>query len=411
MQPITAQEYIVRRQRLATVMDAGSVLILAGNGEIERTRDVAYTFRQSNNFWYLTGIDIPDALLVMHKTLSGDIQESLYVKELHPFMAVWEGRSNQLGDLSLQSGLANIKEYKQLDEVIIDLAPVVYIDMPDEHNIQPAAWQLWDAIKQKAPDTELSAINDMIADLRAVKSPQEIKLITAAIKEVDEALQAIRPMLKPGVTELQIAAELVRYSACRGINQAWPPIVSFGKNSCIIHHTPDSTKLSSGDLVLFDLGVEVQNYTSDVSRTVLIGEGSARQRQVIEAVKNVQSQAIKLIKPGVKFDEYEQQCGQIMAAALVDLGLFESIESANQPQGELQWPAYRQYFSHMTSHFLGLDGHDVGARDTEFVPGMVLTCEPGIYIAEESIGVRIEDDILITAEGSQNLSADVVLDI
>jgi Xaa-Pro aminopeptidase len=398
------------RKRLAESMPEDSVLLLAGNGELERTRDVAYPFRQSNNFLYLSGISQPDAYLIVRKAQSGAITEQLCIKQLHPFMAAWEGRSNHITELQEISGIQDVREYKKTEELLTDLPQIVYIDMPDEKNAQIAAWQLWQQIQEVNPDLELASINPELDTLRVVKTDEEVDQIRAAIAETDRILRHVHPLLVPGVTERSIAAEFVRAAGEHGIEQAWPPIVSFGKNSVVIHHTPDETKLADGDLVLFDVGVEINGYTSDVSRMVQIGKMSERQLSILRAVQDVQSEAINLMKPGIKFDEFERQSAEIMVHKLIELGLFASVDEAMELEGELQWPAYRRYFNHMTSHYLGLDGHDVGPRDAEFVPGMVLTCEPGIYIAEEGIGVRIEDDILITKDGNQNLSAGVVLD-
>lgn len=395
-------------------MTPNSMLVLAGNAELERTHDVAYPFRQSSNFLYLTGVDLPDALLVITKRQDGTINEQLYIPQLHPFMGVWEGRSNHIEELKLQSAIDDVQEYEELNDVLQNLVAskpqITFLDMPNSRAAQIAAWQVWQQIKELDPDLELAGINAEIEKLRVVKGSEELESIKEAIRQTELALQHVRPLLAPGVTEQYIAAEFIRFSSERGYQQAFPPIVSFGKSCCTIHHTPDETKLSDSDLVLFDVGVEVDGYAADISRMVTIGKVSDRHNQVLQAVKDVQAAAIALMKPGIMFDEFERQAAQIMAHKLVELGLFESIDQANQPEGELEWPAYRRYFNHMTSHFLGLDAHDVGPRDAKFVPGMVLTCEPGIYIAEEGTGARIEDDILITKDGNINLTADVVLD-
>jgi len=414
MKQLSASWYLKTRTALAQSLSPDSILILAGNGELERTRDVSYPFRQSNNFLYLTGISQPDAVLVIRKSQDGSVSEQLYIKKLHPFMAAWEGRSNQLEELKNISILNDIIEYTKLDELIGNLLTkspqIVYLDMPDEVTAQIAAWQLWQQIKDLKPDLELAAINQAIGALRVVKSPEEVYLVTLAIAETEKTLHHVRPLLVTGVTELEIAAEFVRYSAVSGYEQAWPPIVSFGRNSCVIHHTPNRTKLKTGDLVLFDVGLEVGGYSSDISRMVQIGKMSDRQEQVLQAVRDVQSDAIELMKPGIRFDEFERQAAEIMVRKLIELELFKDEAEANKLEGDLQWPAYRRYFNHMTSHYLGLDAHDVGARDAVFESGMVLTCEPGIYIEKERIGVRIEDDILITVDGNKNLSEGVVLD-
>jgi Xaa-Pro aminopeptidase len=404
MKTLPVSHYIEARKELARSLPENSILILAGNTEIERTKDVPYPFRQSNNFLYLAGVNQPDVYLVITPD-----SEQLFIKQLHPFMAVWEGRSNKIDALKKISGIQNIVEYKETVELLKDVLKktrtLIYLDTPDSVEAQPAAWYLWRQIQDNYPGVEIASINKQVDDLRAIKSAEEVILIQEAVNETHIALDHIVPLLEPGVTEREIAAEFVRFASVKGLEQAWPPIVSFGKNSCVIHHTPDQTTLKAGDLVLFDVGLEVGGYASDISRTLQIGEGSERQNQVRQAVLDVQTESIKLMKPGIRFDEFERQSAQIMAAKLVDLGLFKSIEEANAVDGDLGWPAYRTYFSHYTSHYLGLDAHDVGDREAEFVPGMVLTCEPGIYIAEEGIGVRIEDDILITVEGNEILSA------
>lgn len=409
-----ADIYVHHRNRLAEAMAPGSTLILAGNTDLERTSDVAYPLRQSSNFLYLTGVSQPDALLVLHKDQAEVVTEELYITELHPFMAAWEGRSNQIDKLQKMSGIQTIKEFKKLPDLLSELltgnAPIVYLDMPNNRKAQIAAWWVWEEIKRLDPDRELMAINPALNALRVVKDEAELACIQKAIHLTDMALQYVRPLLVPGVSERAIAAEFVRFASEKGVEQSWPPVVSFGKNSCVIHHTPDDTKLREGDLVLFDVGVEVEGYSSDISLMVRIGSMTDRQQQVLEAVQSVQTASMALMKPGIRFDEFEEQSAQIMAHKLVELGLFDSVEAANVLEGEQQWPAYRRYFNHYTSHYLGLDAHDVGDRDVELVPGMVLTCEPGIYIAEEGIGVRIEDDILITLDGNRNLSAGVDLD-
>lgn len=402
--------YQQRRNQLAKNMAPNSLLILAGNGELERTADTTYPFRQSNNFLYLTGISQPDAILVIQKSQDEIISHQLYIPQLHPFMAIWEGRTNQLQELSDRSGIDTVEEYTQREELLSTLLTyeprVIYLDMPDNTNAQIAAWQLWSIVKDLAPDLDLAAINVEISSMRVIKSDEEIMHTRKAIHITHQAIAHTRQMLHPGITERAVAAEFIRFCSEKGYEQAFPPIISFSRNTCIIHHQPDDTKLHEGDLVLFDVGVEVAGYAADISRTFSTGVLSERQQQVLDAVTSVQEDAIKLMKPGIAFDEFERQAAQIMAKKLVEIGLFDSLEQANELEGDMQWPAYRRYFNHMTSHFLGLDAHDVGSREAVFEPGMVLTCEPGIYIAEEGIGVRIEDDVLITAQGNRVLSAE-----
>ena len=242
--------------------------------------------------------------------------------------------------------------------------------------------------------------------LRAVKSQLEVDLITNACSITDKTFRRLLGFIKPGVWEFEIEAEIYHeFLRNRSRGPAFETIVASGADSCTLHYVKNDKQCRNGELVLIDFGAEYANYAADVTRTIPVGgRFSKRQKQVYNAVLKVQKAAIELLTPGKTFDEYSKEVGQIMEAELIRLGLLNSDEVKKQSPDQ---PLYKKYFPHGTSHHLGLDVHDYGDKYRKFEPGMVLTCEPGIYIRDEAIGIRIENDILITEDGPVDLTENI----
>ena len=234
--------------------------------------------------------------------------------------------------------------------------------------------------------------------LRSVKSEAEIELLKQAIAITRKAFDRVLQFTKPGVTEYEVEAEIIhQFIRNRATGVAYGSIIASGKNACVLHYTANNQVCNDGDLLLMDFGSEYGNYAADLTRTIPVsGRFSARQADVYNAVLRVMNTAKELLKPGVLIDEYHKQVGKIMETELLGLNL---ITQNDIDQQNPDWPAYKKYFMHGTSHFLGLDVHDVGLGYKPIQAGMVFTCEPGIYIPEEGIGIRIENDIVVTAEG------------
>ncbi len=234
-----------------------------------------------------------------------------------------------------------------------------------------------------------------MAELRQIKSETEINLIKEAIRLTDVAFRRVLQFTNPGVMEYEIEAEITHeFIRNRSAGHAYTPIIASGKNACVLHYIDNNQRCNDGDLLLLDFGADYANYAADLTRTIPVnGQFTPRQKEVYDAVLRVQRQAIQMLRPGTIINDYHTEVGKLMEAELIGLGLLNSDEVKNQDPDK---PLYKKYFMHGTSHHLGLDVHDLGARYTEIQPGMVLTCEPGIYIPEESIGIRIENDILVT---------------
>ena len=260
--------------------------------------------------------------------------------------------------------------------------------------------------RQSFPLHKYERLAPVMHDLRAVKSQIEVDLIKNACRITDSTFRRLLGFIKPGVWEFEIEAEIYHeFMRNRSRGPAFGTIVASGADSCTLHYVKNDKQCSKGDLVLIDFGAEYANYAADVTRTVPIGGSfSNRQKQVYNAVLAVHKAAIALLTPGKTFDEYNKEVGRIMEAELIGLGLLTSAEVKHQSEAE---PLYKKYYPHGTSHYLGLDVHDYGDRYRKFEPGMVLTCEPGIYIRNEAIGIRIENDILITQDGPVDLTENI----
>ena len=242
--------------------------------------------------------------------------------------------------------------------------------------------------------------------LRAVKVPLEVELINEACSITDKTFRRLLGFIKPGVWEFEIEAEIYHeFLRNRSRGPAFETIVASGVDSCTLHYVKNDKQCRDGDLVLMDFGAEYANYAADVTRTVPVnGRFSKRQREVYNAVLNVQKAAISLLKPGKTLDEYTKEVGKIMETELIRLGLLDTGEVKKQSEDK---PLYKKYFPHGTSHHLGLDVHDYGDKYRKFEPGMLFTCEPGIYINNEAIGIRIENDVLITEDEPLDLTGSI----
>lgn len=397
----TSEFFAGNRKRLRELFTGTAPIVLAANGQVQRQADAAYPFYQDPSFWYFTGCDEPDIILVMDKD-----KEYLIVPTRDAIRVAFEGAVDDAG-LKRLSGIDQILDEQEgwrrlgarlarAKHVATLAAAPAYIDHFSMYS-NPARRHLIHKMKQQNDKLELLDISEHVTRLRMIKQPVEVETIQAAIDVTGQGLKQIFRTLKRGsyAYEFEADADLTRAFRKAGARgHAFDPIIASGKNACTLHNVHNGGTLSTDELLLCDVGAEVDHYASDITRTVAIGTPSRRQQAVFDAVKEVHSYASGLLKPGVIMKDYEKQVEAFMGECLRELGLIKSIE----PQ------AVRAFYPHATSHFMGLTAHDAGLYDQPLEPGMVLTVEPGIYIPDEAIGVRIEDDVLITAEGNKVLS-------
>jgi Xaa-Pro aminopeptidase len=401
MKPQSFPPQFFKRNRQALLERSGQdVIVIAAAGLMQRSADTTFPFHQDRNFWYLTGLNEPDVILVLSKKSS-----FLVVPRRSASRIAFDGAGNADNALA-DAGIEHVYNERQGWEYIHQLtsrvktigilgAPSSYM-APYGFYTNPARQRLVLRLKRRFPGHTLVEVQDDLHSLRAIKQPEEIQALTKAIRITTDALQLVRKDLEAYSTEYEIEAFLSGYfRANGGSGHAFEPILASGQHATTLHYIDNNGVLEKGKLVVCDVGAQADEYCADVTRTFGFGKPTRRQKDVHAAVLTVQNAALALLKPGTEFHEYEKAVGKLMRQELVKLGLITSAEDR-----ESAW----RYYPHATSHFLGLDVHDVGNYRLPIAEGMVLTCEPGIYIAEEGIGVRIEDDVLITAHGYQLLS-------
>lgn len=400
-QSFTSEFFAGNRARLRDLFTGKAPIILAAAGLLQRGADSTFPFQQDATFWYFTGIEEPDILLVMDKD-----KEYLIVPDRQGSRATFDGTIDENG-LKRISGIdtvVNEKDgWKQLGSRLQRAKHAATVPAPPKYVEQygmytnPARAQLIRKLKAENDHLELLDISQHITRLRMIKQPIEIEAIQTAITiTLDSLKSALKPAKRATYAfEYEIEAELTRsFRKKGGTGHAFEPIVASGARACVLHNVANNGELAADELVVCDVGAEYSHYAADITRTVALGSPSRRQQQVFDAVIEVQKYAKDLLKPGVLLKSYEKQVEQFMGEKLRELGLIKSIDQ----------DAVRTYFPHATSHFLGLNVHDIGEYDRPLEPGVVLTVEPGIYIPEEAIGVRVEDDALITKNGIQVLS-------
>jgi Xaa-Pro aminopeptidase len=399
----TADYFIGNRERLRQLFTGTAPIVLTANGLMQKGADEAYAFHQDRSFWYLTGIDDPNVILVMDKG-----KEYLVVPELETVREMFDGAVNAQ-ELTRKSGIQEVLSEKEgwrllgsrirkVKHVATLAAAPKYIDFWGMYT-NPARTELIRKLKKLNGDIEMLDLRSHLSRMRMVKQPAELDAIQHAIDiTIDTLKEVTRPArMAKYAYEYELEAEITRGFRRRGATgHGFTPIVAGGERACTIHHIDNNGAFSANDLIILDVGVEYEHYNSDIARTVMIGKHqSRRQEAVFTAVLEAQDYAFSLLKPGVLSKDYEKQMEDFVGEKLRELGLIKTIERET----------VRKFFPHMTSHFLGLDAHDAGDYERPFEPGVVLAVEPGIYIPEEGIGVRIEDDVLITEDGMKVLTS------
>lgn len=395
--------FISNRARLRRLFMGTAPIILTANGLLQRNSDITFPFRQDSSFWYLTGIEEPGVVLVMDKTKDylilpsrpkhSDLFDGPIDTELLTTVSGIETvLDNQTGWRQLGARLKRSKHAAVL------AAPPAYIEEYGFYT-NPARAQLNSLIKDVNSDISFLDIRNQLVKLRSIKQPLEIEAISQAINITINTFKKIKKNLGKYDYERDIETEIIVDFKKQRSQPAFPSIIASGKNACTIHYEGYDSKLNDKELLLIDIAAEVSHYSSDIARTLgRIDKLSKRQKQVFNAVAEVQNFAFSLLKPGIIPKEYESQVEHHMGEKLRELGLIKTIDR----------DSVRKYFPTLTSHFLGLDTHDIGDYSLPLEENMIITVEPGIYIPEEAIGVRIEDDVLITKTGIKNLSADLL---
>jgi len=404
---INNQLFIENRRKFVAQMKPNSIAIFRSNYEFVKNGDATLDFKQNSDFFWLTGVDQEDSFLVLFpNSPEKAYQECLFLKQTSPTIAIWEGHKYTQKEATETSGVQSIFWNSAFDSSIrskINYAENIYLTLNEN-----------DRYAFKSPSSDLDFAKKIMEDfplhhfhraapilqrLRSIKSEIELELVKHAISISKKGFERLLKFVKPGVMEYEVEAELIHeYIRNAATGHSFHPIVASGESACVLHYVDNNKPCKDGDLLLVDCGVDYANYASDMTRVIPVnGKFTQRQKDVYNAVLRVMRAATKLLVPGTQLMEYHQKVGkELMEKELVDLGLL-SMEDIKKE--DPNWPAYKKYFMHGTSHFLGIDVHDVGMRYEPMQAGNLFTCEPGIYIQEEGIGVRLENNILITNNG------------
>lgn len=428
MKTISQNEFKERRKRLMEHMEPGSVAIIPSATEVIRNNDVHYPFRQNSDFQYLTGFDEPDSLAVL---MPGREQGEyvLFVRDKNKEREIWDGYRAGPDGAVADYHADDAFPIDDMDDIIPGLMEGktrVYahmgVDSGFDHQLMAWLNQIRSKVRQGAvPPEDFSDIAHILHDMRLIKSKQEIAIMADAAKISAEAHMRAMKVCKPGMMEYQLQAEIEHHCMMNGSPRpAYTAIVGGGKNGCVLHYIENNKKLKDGDLVLIDAGCELQFYASDITRTFPInGKYSTEQRAIYDLVLKSQYAAIDAIKPGAHWNTAHEVVTRILTQGLVELGLLKGdVDKLIADE------TYKEFFMHKTGHWLGMDVHDVGdykvgGQWRVLEPGMVLTIEPGIYVSPDNkdvdekwrgIGIRIEDDVVVTKDGCDVLTEGVIKD-
>lgn len=411
---IDSRLFIENRKRFTAQLKEGALAIFNSNDIYPTNGDGTIPFIQNSDILWLSGVDQEESVLVLFPDAVNEAhREMLFVKETSELIAIWEGDKLTKSQATDISGIKSVYWLDQLEFMLKNLmqdAKCVYLNTNEhtrrstEVETRDARFRTW--IQGEYPLHQYERSSPILHEIRATKHEVEIALMQQACNITEKGFRKILPFIKPGVWEYEIEGELIgEFVKNRSRGFAYTPIIASGGNACVLHYIENNKQCQDGDLILMDFGAEYANYASDLTRTVPVnGRFTDRQKDVYNAVLRVMKQATSMLRPGTILEEYNKEVGKIMEGELVQLGLITPEDIANQNPAT---PAYKKYFMHGTSHFIGIEVHDVGYFNRPIDKGMCFTVEPGIYIREEGIGIRIENDVVVTDGEPHDLMANI----
>ncbi|AOW17998.1 X-Pro aminopeptidase [Polaribacter vadi] len=403
---IDSNLFIKNRKNFAAAMQPKSIAIFNSNDIYPISADSTMPFEQHRDIFYLSGVDQEESILMLFPDCPNSaLREVLFLTETNEHIAVWEGEKLTKEAAFKTSGIKTVYWLQDLEKVLFEMstyADTFYINTNEHYRANVATETREDRFTKwllaKFPAHSVAKSNPILQRLRSVKDPIELDLMQQACNITEKGFRRILNFVKPDVWEYEIEAELLHeFVRNRSKGFAYTPIIASGNNANVLHYVENNQQCKNGDLILFDIAAEYANYKSDLSRTIPVsGRYSDRQKEVYNAVNHVKKEATKLLVPGTIWKEYHKEVGDLMTSELLKLGLLDKADVQNEDKN---WPAYKKYFMHGTSHNIGLDTHDYGLLHEPMQANMVFTVEPGIYIPEEGFGIRLEDDVVIQQQG------------
>lgn len=413
-QPLSAATYREHRARFRQHLEKGGLAVFHSNDIMPTSADGTMPFKQASDIFYLTGIDQEETILLLFPdAVDPKDREILFVRETSELIAIWEGAKFSQQEARDLSGIATVLWTSSYEATIKRLVPQcehLYLNSNEhlrQHNeVQTREDRRNAELRAQYPLHSVKRSAPIMHRIRSRKTQEEVEQIKRAIAITGKAFERLCGFVKPGVKEYEIEAEITHEFLRNGSRgHAYTPIIASGYNACVLHYITNDQVCNDGDVILMDFGCEYGGYASDLTRCIPVnGRFTKRQKDVYNAVLRVKNAATQLLRPGTLLADYHKEVGKIMESELIGLGLLDKTDVAKQ---DPERPLYKKYFMHGTSHFLGLDVHDVGLWNEMIQPDMVFTVEPGIYIREEKLGIRLENNILVTRENPIDLFAEI----
>lgn len=417
--PIDPKLFIKNRKNFMARMRSSSLAVFNSNDIYPISADSTMPFQQARDIFYLSGVDQENSILVLFPEAPNEKhREMLFLTETNDHIAVWEGEKLTKERAFEVSGIKSVYWLQEFDRVFFEVmtqCETVYFNTNEHYRANVETQTREDRFiewcKDRYPAHQVAKSNPILQRLRSVKDPIEIDLIQTACNITEKAFRRVLKFMKPGVYEYNIEAEYMHeFLNNRSRGFAYTPIIASGNNANVLHYVENNQQCKDGDLLLLDTGAEYANYASDMTRTIPVsGRFTDRQKEVYNAVNRVKKEAQKMLIPGTDWTQYHKEVGKIMTSELLGLGLLDKADVQNE---DPDWPAYKKYFMHGTSHNIGLDTHDYGLITEPMQANQVYTVEPGIYIPAEGFGIRLEDDLVIQEKGEPfNLMSNIPIEV
>lgn len=414
---ISSELFKTNRKKLVKNLQTNSLVIVQANDQMPRNGDTLFKYRQNSDMFYLTGLDQEDTILLICPDFPDEkYREIVFTTQTNDELRTWHGHKYTKVEAREISGVQTVLWRSQFDTVLRNLmlhSEYVYLNLNEyikfDTPVNYRDWRFVTQLQDKFPLHQYRRLAPLLAAMRVRKEPQEIELIEKAVDLTKDAFYRVLKMVRPSVKEYEIEAEMTHEFIRRGANgHAYHPIIASGADACVLHYEKNDKACADGELLLMDFGAEYANYAADCSRTIPVnGRFTSRQKELYAATLRVLKQAQDLLIPGISINEINEKVGKMWEEEHIKLGLYTKEDVQNN-KGEN--PLWKTYYPHGTSHFMGLDVHDTGSLYTPLEKGMVLTCEPGIYIRKEGIGIRLENDILVDDQPI-NLTQDIPIEI
>lgn len=415
---LSPELYRLNRRRFTSQMKPDSVAIFHSNNLMPRSGDQFFPFRQNSALFSMCGLDQEETVLVLFPDCVKDgFQEVAFIKKTTEKIALYDGHKFTKKEARKVSGIQKIFWLDEMDKILnelILLSKRIYVNLNENEyyrsDIDTKNLRFTKQLQQRYPAHKYHRSGPILKKMAMIKSKYEVAAIDKACEITEKAFRRVVDFVKPGVMEYEVEAEIIHeFIRNRANGHAYSPIVASGKNSCVLHYVDNNQICNDGDILLMDFGAEYANFAADMTRVIPVnGQFTSRQKAIYQSVLKVMQEATQMLVPGMMMDDYHEEVGKMMEKELLQLKLISKTDIKSQDPDN---PAYKKYFMHGTSHHLGLDVHDLSSQYVPVQAGMVFTVEPGIYIPEENIGIRLENNILVTDHGPVNLMASIPVEV